>query len=108
MKVDTHGHFFSREYLERAPAYSTARPERDPFWRDHMQNLLLPDPTMWSLEGRIEKMDEEGFGACTNHAECQDACPKGISIQFISEMNRQYRDTSLRKPKKVRGQLESQ
>ena len=32
----------------------------------------------------VEKMDEEGFGACTNHAECQDACPKGISIKFIS------------------------
>ena len=60
MKVDTHCHFFSKEYLERAPAFSTARPERDPFWRDHMQNRLLPDATMWSLDGRIEKMDEEG------------------------------------------------
>ncbi len=58
--------------------------------------------------GMVEQMDSEGFGSCTNHAECQDACPKGISIQFISEMNRQYRDSSLRKPKKVRGQLESQ
>ena len=40
------------------PAFSTARPERDPFWRDHMQNRLLPDATMWSLDGRIEKMAE--------------------------------------------------
>ena len=58
--------------------------------------------------GMVEQMDSEGFGACTNHAECQDACPKGISIQFISEMNRQFRDSSLRKPRKLRGRLESQ
>ncbi|MFQ5914463.1 MAG: amidohydrolase family protein [Nitrospinota bacterium] len=60
MKVDVHGHFFSREYLERAVSLSTARPERDPYWRDHMNNRLLPDPAMWSLEGRVEKLDEEG------------------------------------------------
>lgn len=60
MKVDVHGHFFSREYLERALSLSTARPERDPFWRAHMRDRLLPDPAMWSLEGRVEKMEEEG------------------------------------------------
>jgi len=41
----------------------------------------------------VEQMDKEGFGACTNHGECQDACPKGISIQFISRMNRDYLKT---------------
>lgn len=38
----------------------------------------------------VEQMDKEGFGACTNHGECQEACPKGISINFISKMNRDY------------------
>ena len=76
---------------------------------NHLNILPQGQPEAKSrVLGMVEQMDREGFGSCTNHAECQDACPKGISIQFISEMNRQYRDTSLRKPKKVRGQLESQ
>jgi succinate dehydrogenase / fumarate reductase iron-sulfur subunit len=38
----------------------------------------------------VTQMDEEGFGSCTNHYECEAACPKKISIQFISLMNREY------------------
>ena len=38
----------------------------------------------------IEQMDKELFGACTNHGECQEACPKGISIGFIAKMNQDY------------------
>ncbi len=38
----------------------------------------------------VEQMDKEGFGGCTNHGECQDACPKGISLQHIARMNRDY------------------
>ena len=37
----------------------------------------------------VEKM-EEFFGSCTNHGECQEACPKEISIDFIAMMNRDY------------------
>jgi succinate dehydrogenase / fumarate reductase, iron-sulfur subunit len=33
---------------------------------------------------------EEFFGSCTNHAECEEACPKEISIDFIAYMNRDY------------------
>jgi succinate dehydrogenase / fumarate reductase iron-sulfur subunit len=33
---------------------------------------------------------EELFGSCTNHAECEAACPKEISIDFIALMNRDY------------------
>ncbi|MGD8394027.1 MAG: succinate dehydrogenase/fumarate reductase iron-sulfur subunit [Candidatus Eiseniibacteriota bacterium] len=36
----------------------------------------------------VEQMDREGFGACTNHAECEASCPKAISIDFIARMNR--------------------
>ena len=38
----------------------------------------------------VEQMDGEGFGTCTNHRECEAACPKEISIQFIARMNRDY------------------
>jgi succinate dehydrogenase / fumarate reductase iron-sulfur subunit len=38
----------------------------------------------------VARMDEEGFGACSNHAECEAACPKEIRIEFIARMNRDY------------------
>ena len=37
----------------------------------------------------VEKM-EEFFGSCTNHGECEEACPKSISINNIAFMNRDY------------------
>ncbi|MCA9572066.1 MAG: succinate dehydrogenase/fumarate reductase iron-sulfur subunit [Myxococcales bacterium] len=36
----------------------------------------------------VEQMDAEGFGHCTNHGECEAACPKGITINHIAAMNR--------------------
>ena len=38
----------------------------------------------------VEQMDLESFGGCTLFGECQEACPKSISIDFISRMNRDY------------------
>ena len=38
----------------------------------------------------VQKMDELGFGNCTNEAECEASCPKGISISNIARMNREY------------------
>ncbi|MCK4690553.1 MAG: succinate dehydrogenase/fumarate reductase iron-sulfur subunit [Desulfuromonadales bacterium] len=35
-------------------------------------------------------MLDEGFGNCTNHYECQEACPKGINVKFIATLNREY------------------
>ncbi len=43
----------------------------------------------------VAKMDDEGFGACTNHYECMEACPKEINVQFIAEMNRNWLKASL-------------
>ena len=40
--------------------------------------------------GMVERMDLEGFGGCTNLGECQKACPKEISVDFIARMNRDY------------------
>lgn len=38
----------------------------------------------------VEQMDREGFGNCSNHGECQAACPKDISIVNIARMRREY------------------
>jgi succinate dehydrogenase / fumarate reductase iron-sulfur subunit len=38
----------------------------------------------------VEQMDKEGFGACTVTGSCEAVCPKGISLNFIAKMNRDY------------------
>jgi succinate dehydrogenase / fumarate reductase, iron-sulfur subunit len=38
----------------------------------------------------VEQMDLEHFGSCTLHGECQEACPKEISIDTITRMNRDF------------------
>lgn len=42
------------------------------------------------VQSMVEKMDELGFGNCTNEAECEASCPKGIEISNIARMNRGY------------------
>ena len=41
------------------------------------------------VEAMVDTM-EEFFGSCTNHGECEAACPKQISLDFIALMNRDY------------------
>ena len=43
----------------------------------------------------VRQMDAEGFGSCTNEAECQAVCPKEISTDVITRMNREYLCASL-------------
>ena len=50
----------------------------------------------------VETM-ESFFGSCTNHGECQEACPKEISIDFIAYMNRDYVKAQV-KNRKLAGQ----
>jgi succinate dehydrogenase / fumarate reductase iron-sulfur subunit len=38
----------------------------------------------------VQQMDQEGFGNCSNHAECEAACPKAISIDQHRHMRRDY------------------
>jgi succinate dehydrogenase / fumarate reductase, iron-sulfur subunit len=42
----------------------------------------------------VSVMDEAGFGNCSNHYECEAACPKDISREVIAEMNRDYANAS--------------
>jgi succinate dehydrogenase iron-sulfur subunit len=37
-----------------------------------------------------EQMDHEGFGSCSNHGECEAACPKAISLDNIATLRREY------------------
>ena len=44
--------------------------------------------------GMRTAMDAAGFGNCTNHYECEAACPKKISVDYIAMMNRDYAKAS--------------
>ena len=44
----------------------------------------------------VDQMDEEGFGGCSNHAECEAVCPKEISITNIGRMRREHLKASLK------------
>ena len=49
----------------------------------------------------VDQMDIEGFGHCTLYGECQEACPKQISIDTITRMNRDYARAALRRSSTV-------
>jgi len=56
----------------------------------HLNLLPQGQAERWSrVESMVETMDQY-FGSCTNHGECEAACPKSISIDFIAYMNRDY------------------
>jgi succinate dehydrogenase / fumarate reductase iron-sulfur subunit len=61
---------------------------------------LLPQgqpERMARVRKMVAAMDEAGFGNCTNHGECEAVCPKGIKIDVIARMNRDYMKASLLK-----------
>jgi succinate dehydrogenase / fumarate reductase iron-sulfur subunit len=47
----------------------------------------------------VDKMDELGFGFCSNTYGCEFDCPKGISVEFIAQMNREFFSAKVCKPK---------
>ncbi len=47
------------------------------------------------VKAMIAKMDELGFGSCTNTGACEVECPKGISIAFIAKLNREFLKANL-------------
>ena len=42
------------------------------------------------VRAMVGQHDAEGFGGCTNHGECEAACPKGIGMEWIARMNRDF------------------
>ncbi|MEL7020451.1 MAG: succinate dehydrogenase/fumarate reductase iron-sulfur subunit, partial [Bacteroidota bacterium] len=53
------------------------------------------------VQAMVKQMDEEGFGNCSNITACEAECPKGISIEHIARMNRQYLGASFGSDKPV-------
>ena len=75
----------------------------------HFAHLPQGQPERFErVQGMVQQMDKEGFGACTNYGECQDACPKGISINFISEMNKDFLRSQIEQNRKSREPVEPQ
>jgi succinate dehydrogenase / fumarate reductase iron-sulfur subunit len=57
------------------------------------QLSLLPQGKVEAKErvlNMVNRMDEEGFGNCTNTGACEVECPKEISLENIARMNREY------------------
>jgi succinate dehydrogenase / fumarate reductase iron-sulfur subunit len=71
----------------------------------HLGLLPQGQPERWDRVRRmVAQMDAEGFGTCTNHFECEAACPKEISVEFIARMNRDYVQASfLNPPREAKG-----
>jgi succinate dehydrogenase / fumarate reductase iron-sulfur subunit len=56
----------------------------------HLNLLPQGQAERWERTEAMVDVMEEYFGSCTNHGECEKACPKSISIDFIALMNRDY------------------
>jgi succinate dehydrogenase / fumarate reductase, iron-sulfur subunit len=55
----------------------------------HLGHLPQGQPERYArVRKMVAQMDAEGFGGCTNHKECEAACPKEISISHIARLNR--------------------
>ena len=52
------------------------------------------------VNAMVAQHDAEGFGSCTNHGACQNACPKEIGVEFIAMLNRDLRKSILGPPRK--------
>ena len=62
----------------------------------HLHNLPQGEPErMRRTLNMVNAMDAAGFGNCTNHYECEAACPKDISRDVMAQMNRDYAKASL-------------
>ncbi len=63
------------------------------------QYALLPQGQVEATErvqNMVRQMDLEGFGNCTNTGACEVECPKGISLENIARMNREYMAANLK------------
>ena len=57
----------------------------------HLSLLPQGQPERLSrAKAMVDQMDAEGFGGCTNTGECTAVCPKGIPLDTIAQMNRDY------------------
>jgi len=70
----------------------------------HLAMLPQGQPErMERARSMVARMDAEGFGTCTNHGECEAACPKAIRMEFIGRMNADYVKASLTAGRRAAG-----
>jgi succinate dehydrogenase / fumarate reductase iron-sulfur subunit len=75
----------------------------------HLALLPQGQPERHSrVQAMVKQMDDELFGSCTNYGECQEACPKGISIKYIAQMNRDFILSSIKKERSLVGNTKAQ
>jgi succinate dehydrogenase / fumarate reductase iron-sulfur subunit len=68
----------------------------------HLALLPQGQPERYLRVGRmVAQMDAERFGNCTNHRECEAACPKAIPIETIARLNRDFLRAGLRGERKA-------
>jgi succinate dehydrogenase / fumarate reductase iron-sulfur subunit len=63
------------------------------------QFALLPQGQIEATDrvlNMVKQMDDEGFGNCTNTGACEVECPKGISLENIARMNREFLKASIK------------
>ncbi len=55
----------------------------------HLNMLPQGEPEKYKrVKNMVAAMDDAKFGACSNHEECEATCPKGIGVEYISQMNK--------------------
>lgn len=64
-------------FLSAKVSHLAMLPQGSPERKDRVMNM-------------VNQMDKEGFGSCTNIGACEAECPKGISIENIARLNREY------------------
>ena len=68
---------------------------------NHLNLLPQGQAQRWDRTVNMVERMEEFFGSCTNHGECEEACPKEISIDFIAYMNRDYIKATMKNRKLI-------
>jgi succinate dehydrogenase / fumarate reductase iron-sulfur subunit len=68
---------------------------------NHLNLLPQGQAQRWERTINMVERMEEFFGSCTNHGECEEACPKEISIDFIAYMNRDFVKASIKNRKLI-------
>ena len=88
--------------LPMAPSSSVRNGDTVVYWLCPNEWLLIvASGTQGQVEAAdrvrnmVKQMDEEGFGNCTNTGACEVECPKGISLENIARMNREYLKASI-------------
>ncbi len=68
----------------------------------HLASLPQGEPERARrAKAMVSAMDREGFGSCSNQYECEAVCPKGVSVRFIAQLNREFLHATAAEPPSV-------